>query len=69
MRIYVIDRVFWEKFAGFPSNDSKTQSSLNFLQFGPRKITKFNFSCQLAQGELSTETAFAEGVAMADSQT
>ena len=28
----------------FPRKMSKTQSSLNFLQSGPRKFTKSNFS-------------------------
>ena len=35
---------FWEDFVHFPRKNSKTQSSLNFLQFGPGKFTKSDFS-------------------------
>ena len=35
---------FWEHFVIFPRKNSKTQSSLNFLQFGPRKFRKSDFS-------------------------
>ena len=35
---------FWEHFVDFPRKNSKTQSSLNFLQSEPRKFTKSDFS-------------------------
>ena len=35
---------FWEGCVGFPRKNSKTQSSLNFLQSGPRTFTKSDFS-------------------------
>ena len=35
---------FWEHFVSFPRKNSKTQSSLNFLQSGPRKFSKSDFS-------------------------
>ena len=35
---------FWEKYVDFPRQNSKTQSSLNFLLSGPRKFTKSDFS-------------------------
>ena len=36
---------FWEHFVGFfPRKNSKTQSSLNLLQSGPRKFSKSDFS-------------------------
>ena len=42
-KIRLLNRDFGNIFSIFPKESSKTQSSLNFLQSGPRKFTKSDF--------------------------
>ena len=43
-KIRLLNRDFGNILSIFPRKNSKTQSSLNFLQSGPRKLTKSDFS-------------------------
>ena len=43
-KIGLLNRDFGSILSVFPRKKNKTQSSLNFLQFGPRKFTKSDFS-------------------------
>ena len=43
-KIRLLNRDFGSILSVFPRKNSKTQSSLNFLQSGPRKFTKSDFS-------------------------
>ena len=43
-KIHLLNRDIGEHFVDFPRKNSKTQSSPNFLQSGPRKVTKSGFS-------------------------
>ena len=43
-KIRLLNRAFGNILSIFPWKNSKTQSSLNFLQSGPRKFTKSDFS-------------------------
>ena len=43
-KICLLNRDFGHILSNFPRKNSKTQSSLNFLLSGPRKLTKSDFS-------------------------